>query len=84
MRSPTEMFTFMEVASDSFRFAPIASSHARTRVVIWERVEEVNNNDCSKIVASGHRVRASLTDVEMPLLPLVANRAIRFPASFEA
>ena len=27
---------------------------------------------------------ASLTEAEMPLLPLVANRAIRFPASFEA
>ena len=36
------------------------------------------------IVASGQRLRASLTEAEMPLLPLVANNAIRFPASFEA
>ena len=36
------------------------------------------------IVASGQRLRASLTEAEMPLLPLVATNAIRFQASLEA
>ena len=36
------------------------------------------------MVASGQRLRASLTEVEIPLLPLVANKAIRLPASFAA
>ena len=90
VRSPTVMFTFREVSSgvpglsDSSRPAPISSSYAGTRVAICESPEDVSNRVRSITVASGHRLRASLTDVEIPLLPLVANSAIRFPASFAA
>ena len=87
MRLPTEIFIFRDVSpgfSGSSRLAPISSSYTGTRVAICGRLEEVSNKLRSIIVASGHRMRASLTEVEIPLLPLVANRAIRFPASFEA
>ena len=47
-------------------------------------MEEVSNSDGSIKVASGQSRFASATEEEIPLLPLVAKRAIRFPASFEA
>ena len=81
------MFTFgdeMPGVTGSSRPAPISSSHSATRPSIWESVEEVSSNVRSTKVASGQSDRASPIEADIPLPPLVANRAIRLPASFEA
>ena len=56
------------------------SSHAGIRLSMSSRVLDVSNRDSSN-VASGTSEAASLSEVLMRLLPLLAKRAVCFPAS---
>ena len=72
-----------EIPSYVDAFFEIVSGFTTTGASIILNVEEMSSSVCSRISEPGQSSSASLTEVVMPLLPLVAKSAIRLPASLD-